>query len=332
MEVWDGEPAKRRYAFPPIDSGSPPIRAISFSPDDSRLAVSTVSLDVSVWDVRASRSNAKQPQKLTNFHHDGQATALGFFHGGDRLATGRVDSGTMNVWDTSFATETDLDRLTELEVLDTTLSPDGQVLATITKDRIVRLFDSKTGKLLEALPRHSNVPASPILEFPYAELLCFSPDGRLLISGNGDHTATVYDANSREPLWLLDEYPNTIPETLRDIAVSHDSKTIATVRGWSVQFWDAATGKPSRSRIMPGTDKLVAVQFSPDGKRLAFSGYGHKLTLWDITSDREIRNRLNRRRTYRDDSFFAGWQNNRVRTARPDRVVRRRNAQIDPPF
>jgi WD40 repeat protein len=69
-------------------------------------------------------------------------------------------------------------------------SPTGRILASAGADRIVRLWDSHTGRLIRELRDHRTRVVS----------LAFSPDGKLLASGGEENEAGIR-------LWPIDVEP-----------------------------------------------------------------------------------------------------------------------------
>jgi len=75
-----------------------------------------------------------------------------------------------------------------------TMSPDGHLLA-LSKDRIIRLQDAKTGKLIRTLEGHTGV----------ISCISFSPDNRFLVSKSVDGTVRLWDTNVWEEIKTLNE-------------------------------------------------------------------------------------------------------------------------------
>ena len=107
----------------------------------------------------------------------------------------------------------------------------------------------------------------------------------MLVAANGDHTATVYDLNLREPMLLL--AGESSEEGIRDITISRDSRTIVLAHGRTVRFWDSSTGSAAREAIV-SSKEIVATEFSPDGTKIAFGGYDNTVTLWDVLTHEKI--------------------------------------------
>src|SRR5262249_38407558 len=118
----------------------------------------------------------------------GRVTALAFSRSGEYLAAAGGDAGTLGEihlyrsdkggWGAGVAMKGHADAVHALA-----FSPDGQTLASCGYDRLVKLWDVVTGKLVRDLKDHSDAVYS----------VAFSPDGKLLASGAADRAVKVWD-------------------------------------------------------------------------------------------------------------------------------------------
>jgi hypothetical protein len=114
-------------------------------------------------------------------------------------------------------------------------SPDGQVLASGTRDSMAKLWDVATGKELAALPHPAHVFS-----------VAFSPDGRALATaGHRDRegrSVWIWDvAKGRQPL-AIDGHGEG---SALFVAFSSDGKCLASAdEDGKTRLWDPATGKP----------------------------------------------------------------------------------------
>ncbi|MFN7502735.1 MAG: helix-hairpin-helix domain-containing protein, partial [Dolichospermum sp.] len=72
-------------------------------------------------------------------------------------------------------------------------SPDGQTLASGSRDKTIKLWDVNTGNLLQTLEDHSNQVWS----------VAYSPDGQTLASGSGDKTIKLWNVKTGKLLQTL---------------------------------------------------------------------------------------------------------------------------------
>ncbi len=152
------------------------------------------------------------------------------------------------------------------------LSADGKTL--VSGAEAVFLWDIATGKLQRRLQGHIGEVYGVSL----------SADGRRVASLGADRTLRMWDTASGKELWKL-ALLGTSPAS--SAAFSPDSKVLAVGSG-SLLLCDVETGKRLNS-LEAHEGPLVALAWTPDGKRLVSSGCDPGIRVWDVEATKQSR-------------------------------------------
>lgn len=178
----------------------------------------------------------------------------------DRLLIGSQDEA-INVWDPR--TGSMQYRLSSRPGLFRSNSQAG-ITATLPRKKIVKLWDSETGRLVRELKGHSQI----------VEDFIFSPDGSLAASASVDGEVKIWNPS----------LGRSIGETTDSIyqgAYSPAGDTIVTAqKSGMVSVFDAASGR-KRFEFKAHLNSAHSVAFSPDGSWFVTGGTDHMARIWD---------------------------------------------------
>jgi WD40 repeat protein len=164
-------------------------------------------------------------------------------------------------------------------------SPDGKTLASGGQDKVIRLWETSTGKALRQFVGHVEDVTS----------IAFSPKGDALVSGSRDKTIRFWDVASGKPRPQIINHPGKV----REMAFSRDGKKLASAGGANIYIWDPATAKEVR-HWKAHKGGACGLAFSPDGKTLASGGFANSrkgkgladsyaLALWNPATGKMVR-------------------------------------------
>ncbi|MDZ8050142.1 MAG: protein kinase domain-containing protein [Aulosira sp. ZfuVER01] len=157
-------------------------------------------------------------------------------------------------------------------------SPDGKTLAS-GDDKIIRLWDLNTQKVLATLSGHSQAVKS----------VAYSPDGKILATASDDNTIKLWDLNQFQEICTLVGHSHAV----KSVAFSPDGQILAS-GSWdkTVKLWDVNTGKEICT-LTGHQLQVSSVAFSPQGQLLASASFDRTICLWQLPTTGEFKNRPN---------------------------------------
>jgi WD40 repeat protein len=256
VRIWDAVSGKLRAVLPHPGG----VYRVALSPDGAQVV--TANKEVQFWDA----TTGKPLRSLGSLHVNNFA-----FSPDGKLLLAGTSRGTQ-LWDVVIG-KSEGPRLEDQEVFVRAVgfSPDGQAIFS-ADDEIVRLFETKTGRLLATIPHKGSDRA-----------VAFSPDSKTVLTGSNEGIGQFWDATTGKPTGPV--WRQRGPITL--VAFHPEGRVVliggGQGSGGHVRFWDPLTGADLGCPLQhPGE---IPPAFSADGRILLTGGQSGLVRLWDITDN-----------------------------------------------
>jgi len=260
--VWDVASGQRVIA---VKAGAA-FMHVEFSPDGRHLATASLDTRATLWDLSSG-----EPAHSYRDPESG-LVRLRLMDNGSTIATLGPGSGIKLFAAGSDAPHARM-KLGDANVDTMNVTADGQLIASGGRDRLVRLWDTRTHEPVAVLGPTSDadVPLQPIVS------IAGSPDEKWLALGREDGSIVLRDAEGAFVRTLTGH-----EDQVAALAFLADGRTlISGSYDNTIRIWNVEMGQTERT-IAGHHNWVMSLAVSPDGSRLASGSYDRRVRVFDL--------------------------------------------------
>ena len=169
-------------------------------------------------------------------------------------------------------------------------SPDGRLIATARYNRIIELWDLKTGKVVETL---LDAKGGRLKDFNTSERgiddLRFSTDGKYLAAAGYNFGLKIWSPDTAKLYWQYPEREGSLAEVHTALDFSGDGRLLVTVNGFhgEIDVWNV-TEKKRVSTIKGHKHYVNSLALTPNGESLYSCSSDLTVRKWDVATGKEL--------------------------------------------
>jgi WD40 repeat protein len=267
IKVWDTENFEESKT---LQGHEGPVFCIAVSPNTELIASLAWGEKVlRVWDVRIGS------ELMTLGDRKSDLERIVFSPNGKRIISGD-NAGDVRTWDVATGEELMAIHAYPDSVSCLAVNSDGSKIASFSDtDKMIKVWDAQTGIQLASF--HGG-------REQVIESLAFSPDGKYIVSGWGNHIK-IWEIETGSELRTLRGHEGW----LTSLAFTRDGKQIVS-SSWdgTTKLWDVSRDhEATRLMVAQGALYSISIAFSPDANRMASNTDG-MVKVWDIDACVEL--------------------------------------------
>jgi WD40 repeat protein/tRNA A-37 threonylcarbamoyl transferase component Bud32 len=156
------------------------------------------------------------------------------------------------------------------------ISPDGEMIVSGSNDKTIKIWNLKTGLLINTLTEHFDMVYS----------IAISPDGQTLVSGSYDKTIKIWNLKTGVLKTTLTGHISLV----YSVAISSDGQTLVSgSNDKTIKIRNLETGK-LKTTLTGHSNWVNSVTISPDGQTLVSGSNDKTIKIWNLQNDYNINN------------------------------------------